>query len=186
MLYLCPNCLNDKIVNELEISGVEVVNLPDESWSFMDIRNYLYSLLNDGVALISCDCLRDIDSNLRKVVQKITNLPSQAIENKRWNVFVMISADQNTNKLLDTNKVVEVVRYSNANDVVKQIRSRVGDGKGSITEASVKKEVLEQLKDIKSDLHDIKDQSVQHHEEVKEDLEQLKTQNEVISELLSV
>jgi len=172
----------ERIVSELKSSGIEVIDLPDESTlTFMDIRNELYSLLDDGVTLISCDCPRDIHSNLRRVVQRITNLPSGGVETEAWNVFVISPAYPDTNKL---NKTVEVVHYSNADEAVQKIKSRVGDShRESITEHSL---IRKELSDIKTGIQTIQGQNKQNHEEQMEGIELLQTQNDVMSELFIV
>ena len=168
------------MVDELRTKGIEIIDLPDESLAFMDIRNYLYSRLDKGVALISCDCSRETKSNVRRLVRRITNLPSQAVETKRWNVFVICQSDQDTGEVLQGNKVVEVVYYSSTDDVVQKIRSRIVDDlRSSITE----KELLECLKDISSKVDKVKYQAAEHHEEQKEDLELLKESQMVLNKL---
>jgi len=175
MLYLCTNCMD--LVDELKSNGIEIVDLPEDSSNFMDIKNELDSLLDKGIALISCDCPRDTKSNLRKLVQRITNLPSQAVETKRWNVFVIRQSDQATGEVLQGNKVVEVIDYSSTDDAVQQIRSRVvDDNRSSITER-----VIRQLNNIENKVDNVKEQAAEHHEEQKEDLEQLKETQNVLS-----
>ena len=189
MIYLCPNCMDDdKIMSELKNTDIEIVDLPDESLTYMDIRNELYSLLDDGVTLISCDCPRATKSDLRRVVQRITNLPSEAVETKKWTVFVIRHTDQDTNKLLDSNKVVDIVYYTSTNDAVQKIRSRVEDGyRKSITEDEVKKRWLsEQLKEIKTEIHSVRDQATQNHEETMEGIQVVQTGQDVLSKLLIV
>jgi len=173
---------NERIVSELKNNGIEVVDLPDESTlTFMAIRNELYSLLNDGVALISCDCPRDTHSNLRRVVQRITNLPSEGVKTNTWNVFVISSADPDTNKL---NKAVEVFHYSKPDEAVQKIRSRVVDGhRESITEQSL---IHKELSEIKTGIQTIWDQNKQDHEEQMEGIQLIQTQNDVTSELFIV
>ena len=187
MIYLCPNCMDDdKIMSELQNAGIELVDLPDESLlTFMEIRNELYSSLNDGVALIICDCPRATESNLRRVVQRITNLPSEAVETKMWTVFVIRPADQDTNKLLDSNKVVDVVYYTCTNDAVQKIRCRVGDGidyRESITENELDKKWLkEQFEELKTELQDFRGEATENHEETMEVMQELQTGQHVLS-----
>jgi len=173
---------NEGIVSELKNNGIEVVDLPDESTlTFMAIRNELYSLLNDGVALISCDCPRDTHSNLRRIVQRITNLPSEGVKTNTWNIFVTSPANPDTNKL---NKAVEVFHYSNADEAVQKISSRIADGhRESITEQLL---MRKELSDIKTGIQTIWDQNKQNHEEQMEGIQLVQTQSDVISELLIV
>ena len=173
----------DKITSGLKSNGIEIVDLPDES--SLNIRNELYSSLYDGVALVSCGCPRDTQSNLWRVIQEITNLSSETAETRRWNVFIISRHGQDTDKLLNRNNVVEVIYYCSTDEVVQKIRSRIEDGhRPSITEAVVNIEILQHVKDIKSGVHGIIDQSAQRHEEVKQDLEQLKEGQHVISKFI--
>ncbi|XP_065908583.1 uncharacterized protein [Dysidea avara] len=104
MLYLCPNCMDkDRITSGLQNNGIEIVDLPDES--SLTLMDELYSYLDDGGALVSCDCPRDTQSNLRRV---ITNLSSEAAETRRWNVFIISRVDQDTDKLINRNNVIEI------------------------------------------------------------------------------
>ena len=181
MLYLCPNCMDkDRITSGLQNNGIEIVDLPDES--SLTLMDELYSYLDDGGALVSCDCPRDTQSNLRRV---ITNLSSEAAETRRWNVFIISRVDQDTDKLINRNNVIEVIYYCSTDEVIQKIRSRIGDGhRPSITEAVVNIEILQHVKDINIGVHNIIDQSAQRHEEVKQDLEQLKEGQHVISKFI--